>query len=233
MIDAVLFDLDDTLYPQSTWLDGAWADVARRGAELGAPEVSLLEALRTIAADGSDRGRIIDRALARIGCSDVSIEPLVTAFRSHAPARLFPYPGVRVALEQLRRRVPIGLVTDGDSRIQRSKLQALAIDFDAVVFSDDLGRGHRKPDAAPLRVALERLRVTPEQAIFVGDRPAKDVAAARAVGMRAIRVRTGEYAHVPDDPAPWRSVPDAIAACTIVGELLARPQVRGAQTSPV
>jgi putative hydrolase of the HAD superfamily len=229
MIDTVLFDLDDTLYPQSAWLDGAWVDVARRGAELGAPEVSFLAALRAIAADGTDRGRIIDRALTSIGCPRLPITPLVAAFRDHAPARLLPYPGVSRALEQLRRHVPIGLVTDGDPRIQRAQLHALGLEFDAVVFSDELGREHRKPDPAPLRLALERLRVTPDRAVFVGDRPAKDVAAAHAVGMRAVRVHTGEHAHVADEPMPWRSVTDAVAACTIVrarlGERLAGPQI--------
>jgi len=233
MISAVLFDLDDTLSPQSTWLDGAWVDVAHVGAGLGAPEVSLLAALRTIAADGTDRGRIIDRALVCVGCGDLPVAPLVAAFRDHAPPKLFPYPGVRAALEQLRRRVPIGLVTDGDPRIQHSKLEALGLDFDVIVFSDDLGREHRKPDPLPLRIALERLRVTPDRAIFIGDRPSKDIAAAHTVGMRSIRVRTGEYAHLPDDPAPWRTAPDAVAACAIVGGLLTRPGVGTGQVSPV
>ena len=43
---------------------------------------------------------------------------------------------------------------------------------------------------------------------LIGDRPAKDVAGAAAAGMRAVRVRTGEYANVGDDSIevqPWRS----------------------------
>jgi len=225
MIDAVLFDLDDTLYPQAEWLGGAWAAVALRAGELGAPENSLRAALKAVAAEGTDRGHIIDRALATIGRSDVPVAPLVAAFRSHAPTRLRPYPGVRFALEQMRQRVPIGLVTDGDPAIQRSKIDALRLDFDTIVFSDQLGRAHRKPDPAPLELALERLGVAAEHAVMIGDRPGKDVAAARAVGMRAVRVRTGEYADLPDDPAPWRSLPDVAAACALLDTLLPRRAV--------
>jgi putative hydrolase of the HAD superfamily len=233
VIDAVVFDLDDTLFPQSAWLDGAWDDVARRGAELGAPAASFREALRTIAGEGTDRGHIIDRALASIGCSELAVAPLVDAFRNHRPTRLQPYPGVPSAIEALRSRIPIGLVTDGDPGVQRAKLSALGLglEFDVIVFSDELGRRYRKPDPAPVRLALEQLGVIPERAILIGDRPGKDVAAARALGLRAIRVRTGEYAGLPDEPAPWRSVTDVVVACAIVDELLRTPR-SSVQTSP-
>ena len=39
--------------------------------------------------------------------------------------------------------------------------------------------------------------------------------------MQAIRVRTGEYAALPDVPSPWASVRDVVAAI----ELLAEEQV--------
>ncbi len=67
MISAALFDLDDTLYPQGSWLAGAWAAVAARGTRLGLPRPELLAALHAVAALGSDRGHIIDRALERCG----------------------------------------------------------------------------------------------------------------------------------------------------------------------
>jgi putative hydrolase of the HAD superfamily len=215
MLRAVLFDLDDTLFEQATWLSGAWdAVVAAAGPRVEAR--ALRCALRDICASGSDRGAIIDRALARVGHDDVAVAPLLARFRAHAPARLAPYPGVVDALEGLRAQVDIGLVTDGDPTIQRNKLRALGLEshFDIVVFSDEMGRRHRKPSPVPLLAALVGLGVDPRDAVYVGDRPDKDVAAAAATGMRAIRVRTGEYADRPDDPQPWATAPDAVAAVT-------------------
>jgi putative hydrolase of the HAD superfamily len=221
MLRAVLFDLDDTLYPQATWLSGAW-DAVVAAAELDdAHAHALREALREICAEGSDRGAIIDRALARVGRSDIAVAPLLAAFRGHAPSRLVPYPGVADALDALHAHVAIGLVSDGDSKIQRNKLRAIGLEscFDIIVFSDDLGREHRKPSPAPLLAALVGLGVDARDAVYVGDRPDKDIAAAAAAGMRAIRVRTGEYATRPDDPQPWATAPDAVVA---VEGLLAR-----------
>jgi putative hydrolase of the HAD superfamily len=213
-IEAVLFDLDDTLFPQAAWLDGAWARVAEVAAADGVPPAQFATALIAVAAEGSDRGRIIDRALSAIGRADVAVGPLVDAFRSHAPTSLPTYPGVPGALASLRARVPIALVTDGDSRVQQAKLVALGLDraFDVVVFSDELSRDRRKPHPAPFRTALRALGVPAHAAVFVGDRADKDVAGAAAAGMRAIRVRTGEYRDVPDGTAPWATVPDAVAA---------------------
>jgi putative hydrolase of the HAD superfamily len=213
-VRAVLFDLDDTLFEQATWLRGAWSAVAVAGATEGVDPNTLRAALLRVCAEGSHRGDIIDRALARIGRTDVAVAPLLAAFRAHAPARLLPYPGVLAALDRLQGQVQIGLVSDGDPAIQRSKLRALGIErcFDIVVFGDELGREHRKPSPVGLLTALVGLAIDANGAVYVGDRPDTDVAAANAAGMRAIRVRSGEYAHRPDAPQPWATAPDVATA---------------------
>ena len=220
-IDAVLFDLDDTLFDQRVWLDGAWRSVAAAAqSRHGVDAARLLDALMSVAAEGSDRGHIIDRALARIGRTDVAVAPLVDVFRAYRPSRLSPFPGVAAALSRLWARVPLALVTDGDPGIQRAKLAALGLGhaFAAVVFSDELdgGRAARKPNPAPFLHAASLLGVTPKAVVVVGDRPEKDVDGAHAAGMRAIRVRTGEYRHTEGSETPWHDVPSAVAAATLL-----------------
>jgi putative hydrolase of the HAD superfamily len=146
---------------------------------------------------------------------------LLTAFRGYAPARLTPYPGVTDALDALRGRVAVGLVSDGDPAIQRAKLRALGMEstFDIVVLGDELGREHRKPSPAGLLTALVALGVDPASAVVIGDRPSTDIAAAAAAGARAIRVRTGEYARESDSPRPWATAPDVSRAVAGLLEL--------------
>jgi putative hydrolase of the HAD superfamily len=221
-IAAVLFDLDDTLYPQSAWLDGAWQRVAETATACGINGGALLRALHDVAAHGSDRGRIIDRALERIGARGAPVRLLVSAFRAHEARHLALYPGVRPALDEIRSLVPVAVVTDGDPEIQRSKLRSLGLTdaFDAVVISDECGRARRKPDPHALLLAASRLGVEPGACAYIGDRPGKDVAAARAAGMRSVRVRTGEYASVPDVPRAWLQVPDVATAVARLAPLL-------------
>lgn len=224
---AVTVDLDDTLFPQQQWLDGAWAAVAERGAALGLPGADLLAALRTEAAAGSDRGGIVDRALERLrlppGAPNL-VPDLVEAFSSHAPDHLDTYPGAGTSLRALAARLPVVCVTDGNPRIQHAKLAALGIGdaLTAVVVSDTLeadglrGRALRKPHPAPFRHALALLGLPAADVVHVGDRPGKDVAGAAAAGMRCVRVRTGEYAHLPDLPGTWRTVDGFAAAAGLL-----------------
>jgi putative hydrolase of the HAD superfamily len=230
VIDAVLFDLDDTLYAQREWLDGAWRTVAERATAWGVDPGTLGRALRSVATLGSDRGGIVDTALRLLGRPDVPVAPLVDAFRSYAPARLEPYPGVTEALDALRRAVPLALVSDGYPPGQRAKLTALGLTcfFHAVVLSDELGRAHRKPDPLPFDIALRRLGVDAADAVYIGDRPTKDVVGATTAGLAAVRVRTGEWVNEPDDPRTWASVPTLVDAATLVSaDLRSRVPVAG------
>jgi phosphoglycolate phosphatase-like HAD superfamily hydrolase len=64
---------------------------------------------------------------------------------------------------------------------------------------------HRKPHPAPLRMALERLGLSPKVCVYVGDAP-EDIEMAHRAGMRAIGVLGGS-------PVPERlrgASPDAM-----------------------
>ena len=214
-VRAVTVDLDDTLYPQEVWLAGAWAAVAAEGGRQGLPAEPLRRALVEACAPGSDRGGIVDRALAAVGVPEDAVADLVPGlvrtFAGHRPERLTPYDGVLEALTRLSAAVPVVVVTDGIPAVQHAKVRALGLDdlVTAVVVSDELGGRHlRKPDPAPFRRALELLGQPAGSVVHVGDRPEKDVRGATAIGMRSIRVTTGEYAALPDGPdRPWRTVP--------------------------
>jgi putative hydrolase of the HAD superfamily len=209
---AVTVDLDDTLFPQADWLSGAWAAVAAVAEAFGFNRLSFRESLLSFAAEGSDKGCIIDRALIAAGVDDPAplLPALVSAFSGWAPSAMMLYPDASDALARLRSAgLGIAIITDGSPQIQRSKLAALGLAglVDHVVISDEIGgRATRKPSPVPFLRALELCGTTAAGTVHVGDRPAKDVAGAAAAGMRAVRVRTGEYAEIPDsaaDAAPW------------------------------
>jgi putative hydrolase of the HAD superfamily len=222
-IAAVLCDLDDTLFPQADWLAGAWRAVAESASEQGVQQAPFLKALQEIAAEGSARGGIIDRALAAVD-AQIPVADLVAVFKAYRAPGLELYPGAAQALAALRERVPIAVITDGDPGIQQGKLASLGLlgAVDHVVISDQIGREFRKPHPEPFRRALAALGVEPQFAVCIGDRPDKDVAGAAALGMRAVRVRTGEYTGMPNTVAePWFSAPGFAEAAAL---LLERPE---------
>jgi phosphoglycolate phosphatase len=97
-----------------------------------------------------------------------------------------PFAGVVPLLQRLRRRQrPMAICTNKTEATARQLLQRLGLaeGLEVVVGADTCGR--RKPDPAPLRLALSMLRTDADQALMVGDSPVdRDVAC--AAGLRCL-----------------------------------------------
>ena len=103
-----------------------------------------------------------------------------------------PRRGVLETLAELRRRgIGTGLITVCSEDVvdvwQETPFAGL---FDAEVFSSACGL--RKPDPRIYRMALDRLQVAPEDALFVGDGVNDELAGAEAVGMRAVQIGSAQ-----------------------------------------
>jgi len=211
MIQAIVFDLDDTLYPERAYvLSGFRAVATWAGEHLGIPQHQGFAELRRLFEDGV-RGDTFNRWLESQGFQPDSWVPqMVQIYREHTP-HTEPYPEVPELLQRLRPRYRLGLVTDGYAEVQKRKLAALALTpcFDVLVFSDEWGREAWKPSSRPFEIVLERLGVTGSEAVYVGDNPSKDFLGAREVGMWTVRVRRpdGLYNHL-EPPSPEHA-PDA------------------------
>jgi len=94
-------------------------------------------------------------------------------------------PGARQVLRTLDRRFKLALVSSGSrARVRRQlREQGMSAMFLAKVCSEDAPR--RKPNPAPLRVALAELRAPPQESVYVGDAP-EDIEMAHRAGVRAI-----------------------------------------------
>ena len=67
--------------------------------------------------------------------------------------------------------------------------------------------GVSKPDPAIFQLAVEQANCTAAEAVMIGDRPNKDIAGAKAIGMLTIRIRQGIYAD--QEPTTPDEHPDA------------------------
>lgn len=196
---AIIFDLDDTLYPERDYVMSgfravaAWAEVHLR--------ISAGEAFAELRGlfERGVRGDTFDRWLLAHGFEPTDWVPqMVEVYRNHEPV-LAPFTGVPELLSSLHQRYRVGLVSDGYVTAQRRKLAALGLvhHFDAIVFSGALGCQAWKPSLIPFRAVLERLaNVAAVDSVYVADNPCKDFLGARQLGMYTIRVRhpVGVYA---------------------------------------
>jgi HAD superfamily hydrolase (TIGR01509 family) len=105
-------------------------------------------------------------------------------YAKHSPKLIA---GARQILVRLEREHHLGLVTSGDRDRVMRQLRAFRLTrlFGARVCSGDTPE--KKPHPAPLRLALQKLRLDPSACVYVGDSP-EDLQMARSVGVRAIAV---------------------------------------------
>ena len=197
---AIIFDLDDTLYPERDYVLSGFRSVAEWGQQhLGIPVDRGFSELHKLYVAGI-RGDTFNRWLAHHGIpSEEIVQELVRVYRDHWPT-IRCFPEVPTLLGSLRRHFRLGLVSDGYLEVQQRKLSSLGLagHFDAIVFSDELGRESWKPSMKPFIKVLTKLNVPPSVAVYVADNPVKDFLGARQAGMSTIWVHRpdGEYTHL-------------------------------------
>jgi putative hydrolase of the HAD superfamily len=190
-IRAILFDLDDTLYFERDYVRSGFSAVAEELANRGVGKPEEVCQLLEQTFYGEGRERVLDKLADRLAFPREWVPQLVQCYRSHAPRLTLP-DDVRQMLGRLRRaQYRLGCITDGWKEVQRAKIKALGIAplLDAVVITDDYGRDKWKPSPFPFVTCCQALEVRPEEAVYVGDNPERDMCGARAAGITSVRVR--------------------------------------------
>jgi phosphoglycolate phosphatase len=187
VIQLIVFDLDGTLVDSRRDLaNAANALITELG---GAP---LAEAA-VAAMVGEGAAVLVRRALDASGL-DADTPGALPRFLDLYDERLLehtrPYDGIVEALQSLRARVPLAVLTNKPQAATAKLLSGLRLEayFGDVIGGDTpLGR---KPGAAGLLELARRARTEPAATILVGDSPI-DLETARAAGSRVVLVRYG------------------------------------------
>lgn len=193
-VAAFVFDLDDTLYPESQFvLSGFRAVAAAFSARLGTPDAAFARMVELSQSDA--RGRVFDALLMeRTGEADPrEAAAMVAAYRRHMPV-LGLHPDAARLLDRLCGRRRLGLISDGPAETQRNKVRALnlANRFDAIVFTDEMGREFWKPHPRGFQQAGLALCAAGAQLAYIADNPSKDFVAPRALGWHTVMVRRSD-----------------------------------------
>jgi putative hydrolase of the HAD superfamily len=201
-VRAMLLDLDDTLLDYSGGVDQCWEGACATAA----PDVALAPLVaalalsrRTFWKDPEHNRRervhmvrawtqIASRALEDCGGDPRLGAAIAEAFAASRRSVMALFPDALGFLTGLRSRgLPLGLVTNGDAREQRAKIErhGLAGFFDVIVIEGEYGAG--KPDAAVYLAAMSALAVRPGPDVWMaGDHLEFDVDGAQRLGLRGV-----------------------------------------------
>lgn len=198
MLKAILFDIDDTLYDLSIPFKEAFR-------EFFPGEKMDLEGAFLASRKYSDL--IYDRSLSgEISMAEMCIYRLGNAFRDYG--KIIDGPTalqfqsvyekrqheIRMTeemermLEELSRKMTLGIITNGPSEHQRDKVRALGVErwipMERIWISGDLGVG--KPHKEIFEAARKKLGLKPEELCFVGDAYGHDILGAKGAGWKAV-----------------------------------------------
>jgi putative hydrolase of the HAD superfamily len=199
MATVLVFDLDDTLYPERDFAISGFRAIERWiGEELGLSPGIATGMTRLL--DEGHLGTVFPIALQahHPGHTPEQLARAVEIYREHAPdIELFE--DARWALAHYAAKGPLGLITDGTHGMQRRKVEALGVapHFKEMVFTGALGgKAFHKPH--PLSYErIEAAMATPDaRFVYVGDNPSKDFVTPNARGWRSIMVHRPGHARI-------------------------------------
>lgn len=196
--DAVLFDLDDTLLDHRGAARDALRDwAAHAGLTLAADElVATWHLLERRYYDMYQRGELtkmqqrrarVRELLGSAALSDEDADALFEAYWGLYRAAWRVFPDADAAVRRaLAADLRVGLLTNGDARDQRRKVEATGLArFELPLFaSSELAAA--KPDRRAFEFACAALDVTPHRCLMVGDSLVNDVEGALTAGLPAV-----------------------------------------------
>lgn len=142
--------------------------------------------------------------IAALGVAAPAVLPALAALEADNRVRSLwrvVEPGTAAVLAELRRRgLTLAVISNSDGRIEADLIASGLGEHFAFVL-DSAVVGVEKPDAAIFTMALARLGVAPEAAVYIGDVYAIDVLGARRAGIEAVLMDPlGRYDAPPDCP---------------------------------
>ncbi len=188
---AVLFDLDDTLYPQQQYVLSGFRAVSDYLHNIYG--IHIYDELVALFLAG-DRSDLFTKVLLRHfkEVEETLARKLLHVHQTHNP-RIELYADARVSLAMLiSRNIRVGLVTSGDSAIQRRKVAALDLEpiIDAVVYPDDLigSRQSLQLVEDAFHIMALQLGLELNEMAYVADNPSADFVVPRKLGMGAVHI---------------------------------------------
>jgi putative hydrolase of the HAD superfamily len=193
----IVFDLDDTLYPERMFAISGFRACERWAQDrLGAGQ--MVERMTGLLDAGHMRSLFeIVLAEALGDAADSHVEAFIDVYRTHEPD-IALYDDAAPALAHLGSVSPLGLITDGSHAVQAAKVKALGIEprFTKVIYTSALGgRGFSKPNPLSYEIMEQAIGAPGDRFVYVGDNPAKDFITPNARGWTSIQIVRPQRIH--------------------------------------
>jgi len=190
----IVFDLDDTLYDEITYVRNSFLEVAIYLSEnFNISKDSIyLNLIQELEKNG--RGKVFDNVLTFYGIySKSEVKRCLSVYRNNIP-KIELFDKAINCLERLSSYRKY-LVTDGNKIVQRKKIESLELNkyFIKTLPTHSFRVSYAKPSTYVFNKILKWEKKKSSQLIYVGDNPKKDFINLKKEGFKTLRVLTGCY----------------------------------------
>lgn len=209
MIKGIIFDIDNTLMDfmrmKRAAVDAAVDAMIDAG--LKVPKEAMVKKIFDVYwQEGVEDQNIFDKVLSKeFGAVDYKVLASgILGYRRAKEGAMTLYPHVKLTLTEIMRMgIPMVVISDAPRLPVWLRIVGLGLHhyFDRVITFDDTK--HRKPSPVPFQMALDSLRVQPDQALMVGDWAERDIAGAKGLGIKTAWAKYGDEFKTVDSGADF------------------------------
>jgi putative hydrolase of the HAD superfamily len=189
----IVFDLDDTLYDETTYVKSGFRAVAAYlSSNYDLSENKTF--LQLVQELEKGRGSIFDVVLKKNNIYSKSlVRKCIVIYRFHKPKISLSKSGAR-CLERFK-KYPLYIVTDGNKVVQHEKIKALGLDKKVKHYyiTHRYGVHNAKPSPYVFLKICAREKTSPENVVYIADNISKDFVGIKPLGFKTIQVMTGQY----------------------------------------
>ena len=191
----LVFDLDDTLYEEESFVISGFQSVSRYLSTLKSLDQAIEFKKMYKIFKEKGRGNTFNYYLKSNGIFSVKLlKRIVAVYRTHIPS-ITMLDEDRKTIETLSNEYAMYLVTDGNKNVQSNKIKALDIEkyFKKIFITHRYGLHASKPSIYCFQKIIELEKVSWNDIIYIGDDPSKDFINLRKAGCNTIRVLQGRF----------------------------------------
>jgi len=189
----LVFDLDDTLYNELSFVKSGFLAVSKYVYEVySIPIKQSLKFMEKKLKNG--RGKIFDDLLINYGIYNKrTVRKCVSVYRQHTP-NIKLYPEAKDCLRKFK-DYPIYIVTDGNKIVQKNKIIALGLNnkVKSFILTSNYGLKNSKPSPYCFLHICKKEKVKPRQVVYIADNPSKDFFGIKPLGFKTIRLMKNKF----------------------------------------
>ena len=155
-------------------------------------------------------------------CANLSVTPTELELNSLAESIKFwePFPDTIEALQSLKKRYKLTIISNIDDDLFAQTAQKLKIDWDWIITAEQVKS--YKPSTHNFEMAIQRMGIAPDKLLHIAQSLYHDIATAKALGIATVWVnrrkgKAGFGATVPTSVAPDGEVPDLKSLVSLIG----------------